>query len=190
MQTVAKSTPRKGRKPSEANSVPNRNVCNSKSIRIEGGSELRNRGKVGSRKREEARREPKVLQIVVFAIRNQLESKEAPICEIVAKSTPRKGRKPSEANSVPNRNVCNSKSIRIEGGSEMRNCGKVDPRKREEASREPKVLQIVVFAIRNRLESKEVQKCETVAKSTPRKGRKPSGSQTCSKSSCLQIEID
>jgi hypothetical protein len=37
----------------------------------------------------------------------------------------------------------------------MRNCSKVDPQKREEAKREPDVLQIVVFANRNRLESKE-----------------------------------
>jgi hypothetical protein len=62
----------------------------------------------------------------------------------------------------------------------LRNCGKVDPQKREEARREPEVLQIVMFAIRNRLESKEAPNCETVAKSTPRKGRKPAGSQTCS----------
>jgi hypothetical protein len=42
----------------------------------------------------------------------------------------------------------------------MRNCGKVDPQKREEARRDPKVVQIVRFAIRNRLESKEVPKTQ------------------------------
>jgi hypothetical protein len=103
---------------------------------------------------------------------------------------PEKGGSQPGAKSAPNPRVCNSKSIRIEGGSELRNCSKVNPQKREEARREPDVLQIVMFAFRNRLELKEAPKCETVAKSTPRKGRKPAGSQKCSKSSCLQLEID